>query len=336
MKSKIVYIERKSSESVSLEKVFRQIAKSLSKTKFETSFRQLPYFNRVSGIIKNFIYFQKPSADIYHITGDIHYIALLLPREKTVLTIHDLRFLHNGKGLRRFVLKKLFLDLPVKRLKYITAISEATKNEIIKYTNCAAEKIRLIENPLRENFLAETDKEFNSNCPTILQIGTAPNKNVINLVRALKDIKCRVKIIGRVDTELMNELKHNRIDFEQNFDLADAEIKDEYAKADIVAFCSTYEGFGLPVIEAQAMRTAVITSNISPLREVSGGAAMLVNPSNVSEIRKGILRLINDKIYRKNLLEKGLENAKRFEPKAIAGLYENLYQEMIKAGRYNF
>jgi glycosyltransferase involved in cell wall biosynthesis len=230
----------------------------------------------------------------------------------------------------------LFLDLPVKRLKYITAISEATKNEIIKYTNCAAEKIRLIENPLRENFLAETDKEFNSNCPTILQIGTAPNKNVINLVRALKDIKCRVKIIGRVDTELMNELKHNRIDFEQNFDLADAEIKDEYAKADIVAFCSTYEGFGLPVIEAQAMRTAVITSNISPLREVSGGAAMLVNPSNVSEIRKGILRLINDKIYRKNLLEKGLENAKRFEPKAIAGLYENLYQEMIKAGRYNF
>lgn len=332
MKSKVVYIERKEAESVSLEKVFRQIAKSLEQTEFETSFRQLPYFNRLSGIIKNFIYFRKPTADIYHITGDIHYIALLLPREKTVLTIHDLRFLYSRKGLRSFVLKKLFLDFPVKRLKYITAISEATKNEIIENTNCAAEKIRLIENPLRENFSAETGGKFNSQCPTILQIGTAPNKNVINLVKALEDIKCRVKIIGRIDTELMDELKRRRIDFEQDFNLTDAEIKDEYAKADVVAFCSIYEGFGLPVIEAQAMRTAVITSNISPLREVSGGAAVLVNPSNVAEIRAGILRLINDKIYREDLLEKGIENAKRFEPKAIAGLYENLYREIIEAG----
>lgn len=331
MKSKVIYIERKKSEAVSLEKVFRQIAKSLSKTKFETSFQQLPYYNRVTGIIKNFICFQKPTADIYHITGDIHYIALLLPSEKTVLTIHDLGFLHRRKGLRRFILKKLFLDLPVKRLKYITAISEATRREIIKNTNCAAEKIRLIENPLREYFAAAADKEFDNTCPTILQIGTTANKNVINLVKALKDIKCRLKIIGRIETELMDELKRRKINFEQKFNLTDAEIKNEYAAADIVAFCSLYEGFGLPVIEAQAMRTAVITSNISPLREVAGGAATLVNPSNVSEIREGILRLINDKIYRENLVEKGVENAKRFEPQAIAGLYENLYREIVEA-----
>jgi glycosyltransferase involved in cell wall biosynthesis len=333
MKSKIVYIERKCSESVSLEKVFRQIAKSISKTKFEIAFEQLPYFNRLSGILKNFIYFQKPTADIYHITGDIHYIALLLPSEKTVLTIHDLRFLHIKKGLRRFVLKKLFLDLPVKRLNYITAISEGTKNEIIKYTNCASEKIRLIKNPLREHFSAAANKEFNSKCPTILQIGTAPNKNVINLVRALNGIKCRLRIIGRIGTELMNELKRHGINFEHNFNLSDAEIREEYVKADIVSFCSTFEGFGLPVIEAQAMRTAVITSNISPLREVSGGGATLVDPSSVSEIREGILRLIKDKTYRENLLEKGIENTKKFEPKVIASLYENLYQEIIEAGK---
>lgn len=333
MKTKVVYIERKRAESGSLEKVFRQIAKSLSKTKFETAFEQLPYFNRVSGIIKNFIYFQKPVADIYHITGDIHYIALLLPREKTVLTIHDLRFLHNRKGLRRFFLKKLYLDLPVKRLKYITAISEATKNEIIKYTNCAEEKIRLIKNPLREHFSTTTEKNFNSQCPTILQIGTLPNKNVINVVKALKGLKCCVKIIGQIDAELMGELQHNQINFEQNFNLTDRKIRDEYSKADIVAFCSIYEGFGLPIIEAQAMRTAVITSNISPLKEVSGGAAVLVNPSNVSAIRKGILRLINDKNYRENLIARGIENTKRFEPQAIAGLYEKLYREMLEAGK---
>ena len=64
------------------------------------------------------------------------------------MTIHDLGFLHTRKGLRRFVLKKLFLDFPVKKLKYVTAISEATKNEIIKFTNCDEKKIRLIENPI--------------------------------------------------------------------------------------------------------------------------------------------------------------------------------------------
>ena len=82
MKLKIVYIERKCSEAVSIEKVFRQIEKSISKTNYETEFQQLPYFNQVFGIIKNFIYFKKPKADIYHITGDVHYIALLLPSEK--------------------------------------------------------------------------------------------------------------------------------------------------------------------------------------------------------------------------------------------------------------
>lgn len=331
MKLKIAFIERKCSDSVSIEKVFRQVENSLSKTKYETTFYQLPYFNRVSGIIKNFIYFKKQPADIYHITGDIHYIALLLPREKTVLTIHDLGFLHRRKGLRRFILKKLFLDLPVKRLKYITAVSEATKNEILHYTNCPEEKIRVIENPLREQFILAKGKSFDTQCPKILQIGTAPNKNVINLIRALKGINCRLKIIGEINTELMYETKSNKVDVEQRANLTDEEIKDEYTKADIVTFCSIYEGFGLPVIEAQAMRTAVVTSNISPLKEISGGATVLVNPRNIEEIRNGIRKIIDDENFRENLIEKGVENAKRFCPERIAGFYETLYREILEA-----
>lgn len=331
MKLKIVFIERKCSASISIEKVFRQVEKSLSKTKYETTFQQLPFFSRLSGIIKNFIFFKKQTADIYHITGDIHYIALLLPREKTVLTIHDLGFLHRRKGLRRFVLKKLFLDLPIKHLKYVTAISEATKKEILRYTNCAEEKIRVIENPLREPFGITKDKLFNTNCPNILQIGTSPNKNVGNLIRALKGIKCQLSIVGEIDTELMNELESNDINFEQKVNLTDEEIKDSYSKADIVTFCSIYEGFGLPVIEAQAMRTAVVTSKISPLSELSGGAAVLVNPRDIVEIRNGIIKIIENKIYRENLIKKGIENTKRFSPQKIAGLYELLYEEMFKA-----
>ena len=326
MKSKIVYIERRPSPSISLEIVFRQIEKSLSKLKFETQFVQLPYFNRVSGIIKNLLRFRKPLADVYHITGDIHYMALVLPVEKTVLTIHDLRFLHTKKGLRRFVLKKLFLDLPVRRLKYITAISEATKNEIVFYTKCKEDKIIVIENPLRDNFQTNEAKDFDSRCPIILQIGTAPNKNLTNLIKALKGIKCRLKIIGELDVETIKILENTRICFENDFGLDEGSIKEEYEKADIVAFCSTFEGFGLPVIEAQAMRTPVITSNISPLKEVAGGAAILVDPLSTSSIREGILQLLENENLREELIARGQINVRGFEASKIAEKYENIYQ----------
>jgi hypothetical protein len=124
MKAKILFIERKfwkkNFAAFSLEKVFEQIARLLPAEKFETQFVKVPFGNSFLDIIKNLLFFKKPKADIYHITGQIHYMSLVLPSEKTVLTIHDLGFLNNNRKLNRFVIKKLFLDLPVKRLNYIT------------------------------------------------------------------------------------------------------------------------------------------------------------------------------------------------------------------------
>ncbi len=332
MKTKIVYIERKFLEFVSIEKVFRQIAESLSVEKFQYTFEQLKFGNNLSGLIKNLVSYSKPSADIYHITGHIHYLALKFPKERTVLTIHDLGFLHNRKGLRRYFLKKILLDLPVRKLKYITVISKATKDEIIFYTNCDVNKIRIIENPLFSNFgkkRKSRKKEFNKNCPTILQIGTSPNKNVTRLIEAVKDIKCKLNIVGRLDDEQKDLLKKFDVNFENSFDLNDDEMLDKYEKADIVAFCSTYEGFGLPIIEAQATSTPIISSNISPLKEVAGNGALLVDPKSSEEMHRGILRIIEDVNYRADLVNKGLENIKRFDSKKIAEQYEKLYQEIL-------
>ncbi len=331
MKPRIVFVERKFWESVSLEKVFAQIDKSIPKDKFETSFVQLPYLNNLLGVVKNFIFFKKPEADIYHITGHIHYIALILPKKKTVLTIADLTILRTRKGLRRFIIKKLFFDLPVKKIKYITAISEATKDEIIQSTNCEREKIRVIEVPLQDILHLNAKKTFNTQCPTILQVGSAPHKNIINLAKALNGVNCRLRIIGKLNEELLNELKINKIEFTNDFNLNDGEIKDEYRKADIVAFCSIYEGFGLPIIEAQAMHTPVVTSNLSPMKEVAGGGAMLVNPEDILSIKDGILRIINDESLRNELITQGLENIKRFETSRVASQYESLYREIIEA-----
>ena len=329
MKKKIVFLERKLSELVSLEIVFREIEKGLSKKKFEVSFEQMPYFNRISGIVKNLLTFKKPKADIYHITGDIHYMALRLPPEKTVLTIHDLRFLHFRKGLRRYILKKLFLDYPVKRLKYITAISQATKDEIIHYSKCEPDKITVIENPLQQTIYTNKIKRFNENCPVILQIGTAANKNLQNLIKAICGIKCKLKIIGELDNEIKNLLKSKSIVYDNAYGLNSLEIREEYENSDIVVFCSTYEGFGLPIIEAQAMQKPVITSNISPMKEVAGDGAILVEPDNELSIRQGILLIMADEKLRNKLICLGLKNIVRFEPTAIALQYEKIYQKII-------
>lgn len=335
MTARIVFIERQKQAGVSIERVFRQIVKKLPNKKFDFLFEQMPFGNSAIGTLKNLVFYRKKTADIYHITGQIHYIALLLPKNKTVLTVHDAGILLIRGGFRRFVLKKLFFDLPFKKLKYITAVSEKTKNEIIFYTACPPEKIRVIENPLAENFtpVGKREKEFNAVCPTILQIGTMPNKNLERLIEAAAGIECRLRIIGNLAEDLKIKMENLAVKFSNAENLNDDEIKKEYENADLLAFCSTYEGFGLPLIEAQATGLPVITGRISPLQEVSGGAAALVDPFDVSAIRRAIQKIIADEKYRCELVLAGLKNVEKFDARRIAAEYEKLYGEILDAER---
>ena len=91
----------------------------------------------------------KIKADIYHITGDVHYLALFLPRKKTVLTIHDIGAFKNKKrNIRGYVYLLVWFILPIFWLKKITAISEHTKNDLITILNILESKIITIDNPL--------------------------------------------------------------------------------------------------------------------------------------------------------------------------------------------
>ena len=329
MKKRIIFIERQPSNAVSIERVFAQVAKHLPDKLFDIEFQKVLPGNGLSGIIKNLLFFRKRPADIYHVTGDVHYIALRLPKNKTVLTIHDLIFLHTRSGIRRYFLKKLFLDFPVYAVNNITAISQATKDEISGFFPELQSKIRVIGNPLIDDFVVGTEKPFDAQCPVILQIGTTENKNLPNLSEAIRGINCKLRIVGHLDANIIRALDANEIRYENVVAADNGQMVEEYNNADIVSFCSTYEGFGLPIIEAQAMRKPVITSNLPPMNDVAGDGAVLVDPNDPSSIKAALLKLMNDTEYRKKIIDRGTENVKRFDSKEIAKQYCDLYLQML-------
>lgn len=332
MKPRVAFIERKywkkDGLAFSIEKVFAEIASRLEG--FAASFTKLPYGNSFSEIVRNLLFFRPPDADIYHVTGQVHYIALRLPPERTVLTVHDIGFLHLRSGIRRFLLKKLFLDLPLRRLRYVTVVSEATRAEIVSFLPGAAGKLRIIENPLLEGFEGEAAREFNARSPRILQVGITANKNIPRLLEALEGIECLLRIVGTPDDGLKRVLASTRVRHEVVSGLSTEQMRAEYEAADIVAFCSTYEGFGLPILEAQAMRRPLLTSDISPLREVAGEGALLVDPLDVGAIRTAVLRIRDEAALRERLTGLGAQNVARFDPDRIAREYEGLYAEILR------
>ena len=327
-KPRVIFVERKASGAVSVERVFRQIAQDLPSESFDVDFQQVPYGNGIVATLKNLLFFRPKPADIYHITGDVQYISLRLPGKRTVMTILDIISLHQRSGLRRYIIKKLYFDLPFRRLRFMTTISNKVRDEIAAETRVSADSVRVIPNPLIGELIGNDRKPFNAACPVILHIGTAKNKNLDRLIDALAGIDCKLRIVGRLDKAIIRKLELSSIIYENVCELDDVQMKQEYLNADIMAFCSTYEGFGLPIIEAQAMRVPVVTSDLAPMNSVAGDAAVLVDPFDPANIRAGILSVIRDSSLRDDLDRRGLENIKRFEGSAIAAQYAELYRQV--------
>ena len=111
-------------------------------------------------------------------------------------------------------------------------------------------------------------------------------------------------------------------------DVDNAGIMAAYRRCDLVLFASTHEGFGLPILEAQATGRPVITSNCSSMPEVAGDAACLVDPFDVAAIRAGLERVIRDASFRTELLRRGYINVRRFSAQRIAAQFAELYREI--------
>ena len=103
----VCFITRREMVSPSIERVFRSVAENLEAKGVETMFSSVPFGDGIVGTFLNLIFFRPPKADLLHITGHVNYLGLVLPRDRTISTVHDLIILNFRSGLRRWLIEKL-------------------------------------------------------------------------------------------------------------------------------------------------------------------------------------------------------------------------------------
>jgi glycosyltransferase involved in cell wall biosynthesis len=313
----------------SIENVFQTISNSKEDIQINSIILLLksnnPFF-----IFLNLLWLLQYRKGIFHVTGHVHYAALFLPSQRTMLTIHDLGFLYQYKGWKRSIMRWLFLNWPLRRIKYITTVSEKTKTEILKYSKFPSENIFVIPNPVQSMIRCQP-KQFNVEKPIILFIGTKPNKNLDRTIESLNGLKVHLRIIGKLNTAHLNNLSINNIEYSNGICLSNEELANEYVNADMVLFPSIYEGFGLPIIESFEAGRPIITSNLEPMNIIAEDAAYLVDPYDKMTIRDSVLQVIEDERFRIEKVTKGLEIAKKYSVDTIRKMYEQLWRSVASS-----
>lgn len=323
---RIIYFHRNRKAGFSIEKVSTPFINLIeNKSVYHVPCERANF----KSLIRNlwFVYRKRERKSVVHVTGDIHYVLLSLIGMKTVLTVHDTCTLDYNKGgfLKKKLVKMLWFSLPIRLATRVVCISEKTKESVMKHVG--RKDLTVIPNSVDEaiEFRPKVEK---SGKLRLLIVGTNPNKNVEGQIEALKGLDCVLTIVGRLDRSQEELLKRNGINYINKYDLEDSELYEEYYAADIVLFCSFFEGFGMPLIEANKAGTPVICSDIPVLRETGGDAALYVNPNDREEIRQKIIALSEDNGLRDSLIERGRKNAEKYSIKRIYPLWERLYGEV--------
>lgn len=270
----------------------------------------------------------KYTSEINHITGDVNFLALGLSGKKNILTIHDLGYYENPvhSKLKRFFYKLFWFTLPLKNIDIITVVSKFTKEKLLTYFDFPAEKIRVIHDPVKPVFKF-AEKEKINNMPVIMMLGTGKHKNLDMLIQAARGARVHLDIIGTPSNDEMEKLEEYGISHTVTSGLTDEEVYAHYVACDIVFMASLYEGFGMPIIEAQAVGRPVITSNRGAMKEIAEGTALLVDPLDAGQIKEAIDLLTDKEVY-DAVVAKGLENAAKYDHKVISEQYLAVYKEL--------
>jgi glycosyltransferase involved in cell wall biosynthesis len=283
------------------------------------------------GLVRNILAVRRDSRGIVHVTGDVNYVLPFLGRRQSVLTIHDCGTLMNLRGVKKIFYKWIWFKLPCLVATGVTVISQATRDALERLVGSFGEKVSVIDNCIPIS-IERTSRIFNSTCPSILQVGTGLHKNLDTLIQAIDGFQCELRIIGNPSEADRRELIARQIPHRIESNVTDARIKEIYHEVDILFFASRHEGFGLPILEAQAAGIPVITSSSYSMPWVAGeGGAIFVNPESVNEIRGAIDEIRLNGPKRDEMVRRGSANLERFTAEKVAGDYIQFYKSLPRA-----
>ena len=284
-----------------------------------------------------------PNASLFHA-----HEHLLMPLRgiPTVLTVHDLIFKifpEHHKRLNHIFLNRA-MPLFVKHADAIITISEASKNDIIKFYGAPAENIHVIYEAAAPNFAAPTSddiykirEKFNLPERFLLVVGTIePRKNYSRLVQAFSILRENDPDLKLVVVGSKGWLFEDFFQTIQDLKLAehvvfpgfvpDEDLPSVYGAATVLVMASVYEGFGLPILEAMACGTPVVSSNVSSLPELGGDVAQYFNPENVDEMVAVLQHVLDDESLQNKMKTAGITRAASFS-------WEKAAQETLEVYR---
>jgi glycosyltransferase involved in cell wall biosynthesis len=242
-----------------------------------------------------------------------------------VVTVHDVNYLGH-KGRRTAIGRRAFrfvVERTVKRADRIITVSEFSKAEIVRHMHVAPEKITVVHSAGRESYddtsaPAEIVKRIGK--PYIVAFSSlSAHKNIPNLISAFARISSRVPhslvLVGHLPEKsgVRNELEavgDDRVIFTGY--VPDGDVESLMRHASLFAFPSLYEGFGLPILDAQHAGVPVACSSAGALPEVAGSGALLFDPHSVEDIASALERGLLDVDLRQSLIAAGYENAGQF------------------------
>ena len=287
---------------------------------------------------------KKYNADVFF-SGDAY--LSLRSKVPVVMVSHDLAYKHYPEHLPSHHLRyyEKYFRLFHERANHIIAVSQATKDDIIQQFGIPKDKITIGYNSTPNGFSPVTDttkakirKQYSEGNPYFFYLGSLhPRKNIVKLIESFSSFKAKYNtehhlvIVGRPAWNFDQIQKaYNSSPFKHEIHMyhdIKNEVKEMLASAEALIYISTFEGFGIPILEGFASGVPVITSNISSMPEVAGDAALLVNPTDTREIVEAMNRIVSDSSLSQDLIERGFERTYNFNWDSTA---EEVYRSIIK------
>jgi len=285
----------------------------------------------------------------------LHGLGAQLPLDVTrhcacsVVTVHDLIYCHYPQyyGLMHRNVSKLRCKWACQHSTRIIAMSECTRRDVVEIFGINPDKIdvvyqgcnTLFTQPVSDNAIAQVRKHYQLPQRYLLNVGTIEERKnallAVNALERLADKDVGLVIVGRrtayakqIDERARQLRISHRVHLLNNVSTGD--LPALYHGATAFVYPSRYEGFGIPIIEAQHCGTPVIAATGSCLEEAAGDAALMVHPDAVEQMTDAMTRLLNDSTLRQSLVEQGYQNIQRFTPHQIANDLMAVYQKALQ------